>query len=149
MYANAPQSARNALNAVKKVEARTEVGIRYENYSTVVGEAWADVKIFIESPEGKNLQEFDTLLAKAIANYKLAADIWQNKIQWPTLYADRTDVEALQQECWIQAEGWITLAESLLDAKRTAKTLESMDEISGKAADLNAKWKDIEKKILK
>ena len=30
-----------------------EIGINYANYSTVVGEAWGDVKIFIESPEGE------------------------------------------------------------------------------------------------
>ena len=42
IYRNAPQSARNALNVVKKVEARTEVGINFRDYSTVVGEAWAE-----------------------------------------------------------------------------------------------------------
>lgn len=80
-YRNVPQSARNALNAVKKVEARTEVSISYKDYPTVVGEAWADVKIFTESPEGKKLPEFSFLLVSAMGKYKFALDVWRVKVE--------------------------------------------------------------------
>ena len=114
----------------------------------MVGEAWADVKIFIESPDGKKLQEFSVLLAKAAKDYKLALNVWQNKIQWPTLYGDRADVEAIQQTCWMQAGKYIELAESLLDAEKTAKALERVASLSTSEEDLDAAWKKIEDKVL-
>ncbi len=142
-YHNAPQSARSALNAVKKVEARTEVGINYNDYSTVVGEAWGDVKIFVESPEGKSLPAFSLLLTKAARDYKLALDIWQNKIQFDWLYAHRADVETLQQTCWIRASKWIRMADSLLDAEQTENVLKTVAAVPGNEEDFDAVWKRI------
>ena len=69
------------MNAVKKLEARTEVGINYKEYSTAVGDAWGDVKVFVESPEGKRLPEFSFALMSAMGKYRLALDIWQDKNQ--------------------------------------------------------------------
>ena len=149
MYRNAPESARMTLNVLKKVEARTEVGITFADYSTVVGQAWAEVKIFIESPAGKSLPEFSVLLTRAVADFKLALDIWQKRIRWPTLYGDRTDVEAIQQFCWMRAGTRIKLAESLLDVKKTEKALESFAALAGNDVDLDAKWKKVEDDILK
>ena len=148
VYRNAPQSVRNALNVVKKVEARTEIGINYRDYSSVVGEAWGDVKIFVESPDGKTIPEFCVLLTKAVRDYKLALDIWQNKIQWPTLYGDRTDVEVLMQACWMRAGKYIKLTESLLDAEQTKKALETIASLSDKEEDFDAEWKKINDKVL-
>ncbi|MGA2032168.1 MAG: hypothetical protein ABSG68_07935 [Thermoguttaceae bacterium] len=78
-YRAVPQSARTALNAVKKLEARTEVGIGQKDYSTVVGEAWGDVKVFVELPDGKALPDLSFLLVSAMAKHKLALEIWEKK----------------------------------------------------------------------
>jgi len=110
-YRNAPQSAHNALNAVKKVEARTEVGINSSNYSTVVGEAWVDVKLFAESPEGKTVPDFSVLLVSAMAKHKIALDVWQTKIE----NGDGAGCsDAALHECWRAAAKRLKVAESLI-----------------------------------
>jgi hypothetical protein len=149
IYRNAPPSARVALNAVKKIAARVEVGVNYGDYSSVVGDTWGDVKIFIESSEGKKLPDFAMLLTKAIADYKLALDIWRDKIKFPTLYEKKqSDVDALQQLCWVQADACIELAESLLESDDKVKAMEVVAEALSKAADLDAKWAKIQNDIL-
>jgi hypothetical protein len=148
IYRNPPESARSALNAVKRVEARTEVGINYRDYSALVGDAWADVKIFIESPDGKRLQEFSSLLAKAMDEYRLALEIWNDKIQYPRLYGERSDVDALQQVCWMKAGERLELAESLLDETQIATTLESIAKSKSSDKETLVLWKEITDKIL-
>lgn len=148
IYRNAPNSARTALNVAKKLEARTEVGINYRDYSTVVGEAWGDVKIFVESPEGKSIPEFSLLLTEALRHYKLALDIWQDKIQYPRLYGDRTDVDRLMQACWARAGKLNKLAESLLEPDKIESTLEVISKLPNSEEDLSAAWRGITDKVL-
>ncbi len=147
-YRRAPPSARNALNALKRVEARVEVGVTYNDYLKIVGESWGDVKIFIESPEGKSLPELNAILGKAVADYKLAMDIWQSRVRYSTLYGDRTDVELLQQRCWLRASEWITLSESLLDPDQTERALEAIEKALKDENDLQIEWTKINDRIL-
>ena len=115
VYHNAPPSARSALNAVKKVEARTEVGMRLDDYSTVLGEAWADVKIFSESPEGKDVPEFSFLLVSAMGKYKLALDVWRKQINpEPVMREDEELNNGLLQKYWGAAHRRTALADSLI-----------------------------------
>jgi hypothetical protein len=123
-YHNVPQSARNALNAVKKLEARTEVGVSYQEYSTVVGEAWGDIKVFAESSEGKKLPEFSFLLVSAMGKYKLALDIWQDKVQrYVQYYPTPLLSGVLQQQCWGAANRRIDVAELLITGEDIAAAL--------------------------
>jgi hypothetical protein len=147
-YRNAPQSARNALNAVKKVEARIEVGVNYNEYSTAVGEAWGDVKIFAESPDGKSLPEFNLLLTKAIADYKSVLPIWRSMVEYDTLYGRRDDVKSLQQRCWARAGEWTELAESLLDVEKAQDGLKRFVALPKKVEDFDATWKKLHDDIL-
>ena len=39
-YRSVPSSARDALNAVEKLESRIEVGMNHGDYITLVGETW-------------------------------------------------------------------------------------------------------------
>ena len=123
VYRNAPPSARNALNAVKKVEARAEFGVNFEKYSTLVGEAWADVKIFVESPDGKKLPEFSFLLVSAMGKYKLALDIWHEKIQEHLEFGMQEPSSTLLQQCWGVAHRRIDMAESLISGENIAAEL--------------------------
>ena len=147
-YQNLPPSAREALNMIKRIDARVEIGINYADYSSIVGEAWAEVKLFIESPEGQKLPEYCMLLAKAVDDYKLALDIWRAKIEHNALYADNNDVDALQQLCWLQAGLWIGLAESLLSGNDIGKVLDDIQAAVSKQDNLREKWSDLEKEIL-
>lgn len=122
-YRNAPQSARNALGVVKKVEARTEVGINYRDYSTVVGEAWGDVKVFAESPEGKAVPEFSVLLVSAMAKHKLAVDVWRGKFGNSNLRFDEELSDIVLRECWRAARYRLKVAGSLVSIDDVAAGL--------------------------
>ncbi len=144
VYRNAPQSARTVLNVVKKLEARTEVGITYGDYANVVGEAWGEVKIFVESPDGKLLKEFSQQLMKVITDYKSALDIWRSKIKFPNLASPHEgELDRLQQLCWSRAGMRLRQAESLLDADKTEATLATIAADKESDEDMDAKLNTI------
>ena len=147
-YRDVPRSARDALNALKRIEAKIEVGLTFRDYTTVIGDGWADVKIFIESDDGGRLVEFSGLLTNAIGHYKLALDIWNNEIKHSDLYGDRSDVEALRQACWLRAGERIELASALLDTQTTLEALKDFSAVTENEEDLEAAWKKIEKGAL-
>jgi hypothetical protein len=144
-YPNAPQSARNALNAVKKVEARTEVGINYKDYSTVVGEAWADVKIFTESPEGKKLPAFSFLLVSAMGKHKLALDVWHHSVRMVEagLRGDETLYSDVRQKYWGAAHRRIDMAESLITRDDVAPVLSRVAALEKTDAKYEAEMKSL------
>jgi hypothetical protein len=152
-YRNVPPSAYDALNVAKKLNAKMEIGMRYADYSSAVGDAWGEIKVFAESADGKKIPEFGALLTKSIVDYKLAMEIWQNKIEFPNLYGSKScvekEVDVLQQLCWSRAGQWIELAESLLDSDKTELKLQEVVEFLAKEEDLDARWKEIENKVLR
>ena len=76
-YRNINQEAKDAVAALKKLEAYTEVGVNKLKYQEALGVAWGNIKVFIESAEAKeNYPELSILLAEAIQAYKDAADAW-------------------------------------------------------------------------
>ena len=125
VYRNPPQSARNALNAVKKVQARTEVGVNLNNWSTIVGEAWGEVKVFAESPEGIELPELSFLLTSAMGKYKLALDAWQGELHPVAWNKPASEVlsEVLLHKCWRAAERRLELAQALVNENGAAMVL--------------------------
>lgn len=123
-YASPPAAARTALNAIKKLNARTEVGINYRDYGTVVGETWAEVKVFVESPEGEQLEDFSKLLVGTVDKYRLALDIWRGKIDGDLEY-DKTLADVLLQECWRAAGARLKVAEGLLGGDKVETYLSS------------------------
>ncbi|HUY35988.1 MAG TPA: hypothetical protein VMV69_24835 [Pirellulales bacterium] len=128
-YADVPKSARDALNAVKRIEARTEVGVAYVKYSEAVGESWADVKIFVESPEGKQLSELSDVLRSAISAYKSAMDSWRWKLDARS--DDEKSVwEHSLQTSWKHASEYIELADKLLAPDSCETALEAIAEMA-------------------
>jgi hypothetical protein len=137
------------LNALKKLEARIEVGVNYLEYSRVVGETWGEVKVFIESPDGKSLSEFNELLTRAVNDYKMAMEIWQNKIKYSSLFGHNTDVDVLRQAYWARASMWTGTAELILDPDKIEEALKEMPELLDKEDTLQRAWKETVGKILK
>ena len=107
---------------MKKVEARTEIGIAYRDYSTVVGEAWADVKVFAESPEGKKLSEFSHLLVSTIDKYRLALEVWKGKLDSDAGF-DKELSDIILQSCWGAAGKRLKAAEALISGDDVAAEL--------------------------
>jgi len=79
-YRNAPESVRATLNALKKFEARTEVGLNISQYREALGDTWGQVKVFSESPDGKQYDEATKLFLSAITSYQTATTAWDNSI---------------------------------------------------------------------
>jgi len=81
-YKNASPQARTALNALKRIQARTEVGITRSNYSQVLGEQYGEIKIFTESPEGQSMPLFSSEVSEAIKHYKKASNDWESNLTY-------------------------------------------------------------------
>jgi len=107
-YRNASPQARAALNALKKIEARTEIGVSYANYSQVLGEQYGEIKIFLESPEGQQMPLFSSSIADAIKQYKDAMEGWKTRIEL------RMDPGERIQIPWSEASKAIKKAEDVL-----------------------------------
>ncbi len=99
----APQAARDALNAIKQLHARTDVGVTRAQYVEAVAKASVEVKTFEESSEGKKHPDFASLLSGIIGEYKAATQSWGS--------------ENMASLRWIEAAIRIKEAESLLDER--------------------------------
>lgn len=79
-YANIPEEAEDAYKSLKRLEARTEIGVNYHDYNRVIGDTFPDVKLFLESREAKNLPELAFVLANAMDCYREVDRLWGIKI---------------------------------------------------------------------
>jgi len=70
------QTAKEAYLALKYLEAKTETGISYRDYSTAVGDAWFKVKMFLESKKAGDGSQVKKSIETAMGYYKNAATIW-------------------------------------------------------------------------
>lgn len=74
------QSANEAVEALKKLESRVQVGISYKDYGPALGDTHYKVKMYLESPNANK----NPILAKSIGNalkhYIYANEIWGYKI---------------------------------------------------------------------
>jgi chemotaxis protein histidine kinase CheA len=146
VYRSVPDSARAPLNALKKLQAKVEIGINILNYRTSVGDAWGELKIYAESDDGKKFREFSASLVLAIEDYKLALDAWNSELQYPSVYRhSEDDINDLRQKCWSQASKYIGLAEALLNQEKAESALETL---AGGAEDLQGAWTKIRNKAL-
>ncbi len=75
------QSGKEAFKALKKLEAKVEIGISYQKYRETLGDTNADVKLFLESNEAGNSPELSRSISKVMLNYKDAADLWGQYIE--------------------------------------------------------------------
>jgi hypothetical protein len=121
-YRELPSGGRSALNAGKTVQARIEVGIAFPKYSEVVGEEWAKVKIFAESPEGEKVREFSALLVSAMYKYKLAMDVWNGQFDGAAPFDEELS-DRIVRDCWKIADLRLTAAEALLSKDSLADGL--------------------------
>ncbi len=70
------QAAKDAIKAVKKLEAKVESGTSYKKYREDLGDANAEVKLFLESKAAKSDPALAQNIKKIMGNYQDAADLW-------------------------------------------------------------------------
>lgn len=75
------QLAEDAVMALKKLDARTDVGISYKQYSPALGEAKFSVNVYLESKEAMSNQELKDAIIKAIRCFDDAKDYWEFQIK--------------------------------------------------------------------
>lgn len=80
LHAQTPQ---DAIKALKKLEAKAEVGMSYQKYLDALGDANAEVKVFIDSPSGKQNPQLTKSLNKVIDHYKDATELWKCLNDYP------------------------------------------------------------------
>ena len=68
--------ADDALLALKKLQAKTETGIVYNEYSSALGDANFAVKLFLDSDDAKSHPEFSSSLQDSIKWYQAASEVW-------------------------------------------------------------------------
>lgn len=73
------QSAKEAVMALKKLQARCETGISYREYSPALGEAKYAVNLFAESEEAKESPKLKDSILNAITHYEFANIVWKHK----------------------------------------------------------------------
>lgn len=88
------QSAKDALMGLKKLQARTQAGISYNDYSNAVGEAKFPLNIFLESKDARNYTELSTSLQKIMAHYEYVGHLWNQKISTPGGWGTFIDVNS-------------------------------------------------------
>ncbi len=79
-YKSPPGEAKDVIKALKKLQARTEIGINFVDYDKAISDVLPEVKVFIESDEAKPMPEVRLLLGNAMECYLKVRDIWGKSI---------------------------------------------------------------------
>jgi hypothetical protein len=74
------QSARDTVKALKRIEARADMGISYSEYVLAVADARVEVQMYLESHEAKQKAELTSLIKRILWHYETAREIWKNKV---------------------------------------------------------------------
>ena len=86
------QSSKEAIYALKKLEARVGAGISYRDYSPALGEAKFPINLYLESQESKNNPELVSLIKNVMAYYEQAGSVFEAKLQGPYRYLDMAPI---------------------------------------------------------
>jgi hypothetical protein len=120
------EPAANALKALHKLQAATQVGVSYEQYGTLVIEAKAQVNEANRSLPTSDLQQ---QINQAMDAYTDAGQVWSEKlkghqsfagytepgISWKKKYSlPNDDVNAAMQAMWNAADDHVRIAEGLM-----------------------------------
>ena len=71
------QSAKEAIYALKKLEAKCQIGASYRDYSSVLGEAKFSVNLFIEGDEAKQIPTLKESISNIMRHYETAGIFWK------------------------------------------------------------------------
>lgn len=70
------QSAKDAVKAFSKLDARIETGVSYRDYVAELGDVNFELKSFADTPEAKKRPEILALLMRAMALHVEAKELW-------------------------------------------------------------------------
>lgn len=76
-------NTKDAVMALKKMEARVQSGISYRDYGNALADAKFPVNLFMESIEVKKNPGLTDSISKVMKHYEFAGDLWNAKIKAP------------------------------------------------------------------
>jgi hypothetical protein len=85
------EKAVGALNALKKLDAATDTGTSYQNYSKALGETNYAVGEFLQSDSASRNKSFTTALEASMRSFEAAEDVWTEEVKAPSFLAYCSD----------------------------------------------------------
>ena len=73
------QTGKDAFKSLKKVEAKIESGVSYQDYQQVIADTKHEVDMFLESSEANKNHQFAYHIKTSIDYYMTAENIWDIK----------------------------------------------------------------------
>lgn len=72
-------TARSAIDAVRKLQTRVQVGVSYRDYPPLVSDAKYEIARFSDSAASKKIPDVDKALNAALKHYVTALEVWSVK----------------------------------------------------------------------
>lgn len=82
------QSAKEAVRALKKLEAHVETGTTLKDYSQMLGDAKFEVNLFLESKQSSIKPQLTSLIKQILDEYEDGKFIFKEKMSGPYRYLD-------------------------------------------------------------
>ena len=81
VFQAAAQTAKDAVMALRKLQAKVEAGVTYRDYRSSLGDAKFEVDLFLEKhPPSAKEARIQSSVDKAYMHYSMAAKVWDVKI---------------------------------------------------------------------
>ena len=74
------QTALDALRALKKLEARIEIGLNYKEYALYLADAKVDTTFFLESSAARQNRALSEKINRILDHYEMARLVWNLKV---------------------------------------------------------------------
>ena len=88
------QSAKDAVRALQKLQARVQTGISYQDYGRALGDARFEVNLFLNTPEAKEAEALAVLIERIMIRYQMAGEVW--RIYFVQLQEGRTVMDVIE-----------------------------------------------------
>jgi len=74
------QTALDTIRALKKLEARIDIGLNYKEYAFNFADARVEASLFLESSAAKQNRALTDQIHKVLSHYEMARVVWQLKV---------------------------------------------------------------------
>jgi hypothetical protein len=135
------QSAKEAVMALKKMEARVQSGIAYRDYRPALGETKFSVNIYLDTSEAKIYPELTSLIERVMVHYEQAGFVFEESLRGPYRYLDHVSSyssEELRRQAISEQQIYKSLVEQYPEANKFIENGGALDrDKSDRGKDIN------------
>jgi hypothetical protein len=120
-YDTISDDARAIVKGLKKLQAKTEIGVNFVDYNQAVSEVYPDLTLFLESAEARNQPELRFVLANSMDCYLTVRELWSKKVSSDDpldQYSATVKLITAQPTLWKVAGANTSGAAALLDSPK-------------------------------